>query len=88
VELKLQAFITSALDGCERSASHLGCFARMGGIWRQSACSEEEKTLALPGIEAQFHACPALNLVNIPTEVFLLSLHCYFAFSPEYFKNA
>jgi hypothetical protein len=46
VEVKLQAFLTSALDGREWSASHLGCFARMGGVWSQSECSEKRKLLS------------------------------------------
>jgi len=62
LELKLHAFMTSALDGCEWSASHLGCFTRMGGTWRQSVYYGEEKILALPGIDDQLHGWPALNL--------------------------
>ena len=83
LEVKPHAFITSALGGCDWSASHHSCFTRMGGTWRQPACSGEEKTLALPEIEAEYLGCPALNL----SQIFLLSLHCYFAFFPEYFKN-
>jgi len=62
LELKLHAFMTSALDGHEWSASHLSCFIWMGGTCRQSVYYGEEKTFALPGIDDQFFGCPALNL--------------------------
>jgi len=62
LELKLHAFMTSSLDGCEWSASHLSCFTRMSGTCRQSVYYGEEKTFALPGIDDQFLGCPALNL--------------------------
>jgi hypothetical protein len=86
VEVEFHAFI----DGYECSASHLGCFTRyplsirMGGTWSKSACSGDKKTLALQATDAQLLGCPALNLVNIPSELLQLSRHCHFEPSPEY----
>jgi len=61
VELQIYSFLTSALDGCQRSVSHPGHFQpgkerryqlnrRTGGHQRKSKCFGEEKSLASAGI--------------------------------------
>ena len=62
VELQIYSFLTSALDGCQRSASHPGHFPpgkerrcklnwRVGGPKGSPNILEKERVLFLPGFE-------------------------------------
>jgi hypothetical protein len=72
MEIDRQAFLTSALDGCEWSASRPSLFTlsnhcsyrRLSRLQGQYGhCGEEKNLLSLPGIEQEFLGQPTCSLV-------------------------